>query len=135
MKIHIGKYNDRKPRKVSVKIKAWDTYSMDETLALIIHPMLVQLTDYCSRHRGCAMVDDEDVPIHLRGEGQELYCPRWEYVLGEMVWAFGEHLSDKGEGIFFDAAGELDEVGLRAYAERKTTGFCLFGKYYQGLWT
>ena len=136
MKIHIGKYtNGSKPRKINVKIDPWDTHSMDDTLAHVIHPMLVQLAEYCGRHGGCAMVDDEDVPIHLREEGEEQYYPRWAYILDEMIWAFGEYVGEEGDAQFFDDAGELDVAGLHAYQERKTNGLRLFGKYYQGLWT
>jgi hypothetical protein len=41
MKIRIGPY--RKNRAVHVEIEPHDTWNMDTTLALIIHPMLVQL--------------------------------------------------------------------------------------------
>jgi hypothetical protein len=78
MKIHIGNYtNGSKPRKINVKIDPWDTHSMDDTLAHVIHPMLVQLAEYCGRHGGCAMVDDEDVPIHLREEGEDWNAELW----------------------------------------------------------
>ena len=61
MKISIGKYpkDPTKQQKVSIKIDPWDTWSMDLTLALIIHPMLKQL--HKTSH-GAPYVDDEDVP-------------------------------------------------------------------------
>ena len=45
MKVKIGDYKDDGEREISVKIDKWDTYSMDHTLAMIAHPMLVQLRD------------------------------------------------------------------------------------------
>ena len=41
MKVSIGPY--RKNRAERVIIEPHDTYNMDQTLAMIIHPMLVQL--------------------------------------------------------------------------------------------
>ena len=51
------------PRFKIIKLDRWDTWSMDHTLADIILPMLKQLRD--TKH-GSPMVDDEDVPEHLR---------------------------------------------------------------------
>ena len=136
MKVHIGSYKENKPRKIEVRIDSWDTYSMDHTLALIIHPMLVQLAEWCARNQSCSVVEEEDAPIHLDwgDEDAEAY-PRWKYVLDEMMWAFGEHIKEDGEAQFYDDNGDIDEEGLTAYMERKQNGFRLFGKYYQGLWT
>ena len=134
MKVHIGRYTENKPRKIKVRIDPWDTYSMDHTLALVIHPMLVQLAEFCARHQSCSVVEDEDVPLHLHGDEEGIY-PRWKYVLDEMVWAFGEHSKEDGDAQFFDTNRELDVEGFTAYMERKQNGFRLFGKYYRGLWT
>ena len=41
MKVRIGPY--RKNRATRVEIEPHDTWSMDHTLAMIIHPMLIQL--------------------------------------------------------------------------------------------
>ncbi len=43
MKVSIGKYPKKGEQKISVRIDPWDTWSMDRTLALIVHPMLKQL--------------------------------------------------------------------------------------------
>ena len=44
MKISIGKYPKKDgEQKKSIRIDPWDTWSMDHTLAEIIHPMLKQL--------------------------------------------------------------------------------------------
>ena len=60
MKVKIGKYrkNDKK-RRVEVKIHRYDTWSMDHTLALIIHPMLVQLKE---KNHGYFSTESEDAP-------------------------------------------------------------------------
>ena len=100
------------PRIEYVKIDRWDTWSMDNTLALIILPMLKQLRD--TKH-GSPMVDIEDVPEDLRIVGHEDWSTqkelkfedqeqyekdswdithrRWDWVLNEMIFAF-EHTVD-----------------------------------------
>lgn len=137
-----------------VKIDRQDTWSMDHTMAHIIVPMLRQLK---ATKQGSPMVDLEDVPEHLHpktpasasnGYIDETVHERWAWVMGEMIWAFEQELVDDSESKFHDHSGvdnnaplntqinqiKTDWDGLRAYQERKTNGFRLFGKYYQGLW-
>ncbi len=69
MKVRIGPY--RKNRATRVEIEPHDTYSMDCTLAMIIHPMLVQLK--ATQH----------------GHPSNLTEQEWDEILDEMIWAFG----------------------------------------------
>jgi hypothetical protein len=145
----------KRSRQVYVRIDKYDTWSMDHTLAHIILPMLKQL--HATKH-GAPNVDDEDVPEHLKSTAaqpkEEEYdidsnhFLRWDYVLDEMIWAFEQQVSDTGDQQFYDHGenipGEdfmesikrmkVDEVGLKAYHERKKNAFRLFGKYYEALW-
>lgn len=148
----------KRHRQVYVRIDKYDTWSMDHTLAYIVLPMLKQLQ--ATKH-GSPFVDDEDVPQPLRSTApgardrceeswdlDEHFHERWEYVLGEMIWAFEQQVDDNSESQFFDhgtkVPGEtfedsmnrlkVDEVGLKAYHKRKANGFRLFGKYYENLW-
>jgi hypothetical protein len=92
-----GKIN---PKINYVKIDRWDTWSMDHTLSFIILPMLKQLSE---SKQGAPMVADEDVPEHLRSTSakpkedeydvDEFHFQRWDWVLGEMIFAF-EHIQD-----------------------------------------
>jgi len=131
MKVHIGRYPKKEglERKVSVKIDPFDTWNMDYTLALIIHPMLIQLKENA---HGAPRVDDEDVPDELKStastepkkhewEPDSTWHSRWDWVLDEMIWAFETHLDDESQF-------KVELFG------RKRNGFCLFGKYYQALW-
>lgn len=87
----------KKKRKIKVKIHKYDTWSMDHQLSYIIHPMLVQLKE---TKYGSPNVDDEDVPEHIRStsakpkedewDTDEFFHDRWDWVINEMVWAFGE---------------------------------------------
>lgn len=138
-----------------VKIDHWDTWSMDHTLAYMIVPMLKQLKQ--DKH-GAPMVDDEDVPEHLRSTSappkeneydiDDFHFQRWDWVMDEMIWAFEQKLIDDDDGKFFDWSEvdrsqsineqaklvKIDREGLDAHHARKTNGYRLFGKYYEGLW-
>lgn len=113
MKVYIGRYpkNLDKERKVSVRIDTWDTWSMDNTLAHIITPMLKQLK---ATQHGAPKVDLEDVPEDIRPEKlvgeydvDENYFKRWEYVLDEMIFAFESKLTD-WEYQFWKTKPEID---------------------------
>ena len=147
------------PRVMYVKIDRWDTWSMDHSLAHIIHPMLVQLNE--TKH-GAPYTDDEDVPDEIKSTNAEPkenewdtdsnHFKRWDYVLNEMIWAFEQELKDDDENEFFDHSEcgdekfpwnkdgqyisklKLDKEGLEKHQKRKANGFRLFGRYYQNLW-
>jgi hypothetical protein len=146
------------PRFNYVKIDRWDTWSMDHTLAHIIHPMLVQLQK--DKH-GAPYTEDDDVPEYLRSymaqpkenewDTDSLHFMRWDWILNEMIWAFEQELKDDDESQFFDHSEcgdekpwdkdgkyvsklKLDTEGLEKHQKRKANGFRLFGRYYQNLW-
>jgi len=147
------------PRFNYVKLDRWDTWSMDHTLAYIIHPMLVQLNK--TKH-GAPYTEDDDVPEYLRSymaqpkenewDTDSLHFMRWDWILNEMIWAFEQELKDDDESQFFDDSEcgdekfpwnkdgqyvsklKLDKEGLEAHQKRKANGFRLFGRYYQNLW-
>lgn len=147
-------------RKVVVKIHYYDTWSVDDTLAPIILPLLKQLKE--TQH-GYPFTDDEDVPEELRssaapalteeekncGAPDQLHEKRWEWIMNEMIWAF-EQLNDPDHDNQFwqgrDDLADIDNItehikrvkcdfdGLKAHEERIRRGTTLFGKYYQALW-
>lgn len=142
------------PRFEYVKIDRWDTWSMDCTLAIVVLPMLKQLQK--DKH-GSPRVDDEDVPDDIKSTAAEPkenewdtdsnFHKRWEYVLNEMIWAFEQKVKDDDENEFFDHSNDkgmpwdkeyvgpkVNWEGLKAHQARKTNGYRLFGKYYEGLW-
>lgn len=93
---------------------------------------------------------------HKLVEGEGDVHGRWDWVLNEMIWAFEQHMDDNADSQFhkgkMDAKwlklddekfqlvkGEndnhkFDVDGYLKWQERKSNGFRLFGKYYQGLW-
>lgn len=146
MKVRIGPY--RKNRATRVEIEPHDTWSMDHTLAMIIHPMLVQLK--ATKH-GAPNVDAADVPKELRatkkqlsaysktGETDDNYFKRWDWVLDEMIWAFGHKSKsiDAGDMCADKCASFGDPVCKACMKETQTrlnSAFLLFGKYYENLW-
>ena len=78
MKVRIGPY--RKNRAEHVEIEPHDTWSMDCTLAMIIHPMLVQLK--ATQHGHPANLTEQE----------------WDQILDEMIWAFGHKSKEMDAG-------------------------------------
>ena len=154
MKVKIGKFPQHWPwsnlmydwfgyepeQKIKVKIDPWDTWSMDHTLAPIILPMLIQLK---KEKHGAPNVDPKDVPIPLRpkkqdvlkykeiGETDEKFFERWDWVMGEMIYAFDCKANKDDAYMRFDIE---DRDAMNKEQERISNGFRLFGKYYENLW-
>ena len=109
-------------RKVDIHIDYYDVWSMDHTLSLIVHPMLLKLKEV--KH-GSPWVDDEDVPEHLRstaapeltqeqkdcGHIDVLFHDRWVWVLDEMIYSFASNLDDDWDDQF--------ETGVREYINKE----------------
>jgi hypothetical protein len=107
----------RPERTIKVRIDSWDTWSVDHTLAYIIHPLLVQLR---KEVHGSPYVDNRDVPVELRstsapaltqeqkdcGDIDDNHHKRWEWVLDEMIFAFHSKIDDSWENQF--ESGESD---------------------------
>ena len=152
--------HSKQKRTIKVQIDPWDTWSMKDTLAHIILPMLKQLK--ATKH-GAPYVDLEDVPKELHGKKQEeqgelddKHFERWDWVLDEMIFAFDSKVNDGWEEQFETGESDLqwkkleggmsqmiegpnhtkvyDWEGREAYEKRIQNGFRLFGKYYQSLW-
>ena len=155
--------DSKRSRKISVRIDRWDTWSMDDTLAHIILPMLRQLQ--ATKH-GSPFVDDEDVPDHLKStaappkendwDTDDNHHLRWDWVLDEMIFAFENKLNEDWQDQFRSGeidfrfkkldngmsemirgendTSETDWDGIKAYQARISNGFRLFGRYYEALW-
>jgi len=156
--------DSKKKRKIEIHIDRWDTWSMDNTLALIVLPMLKQLKE--TKH-GAPYVDPKDVPKELQpkkqtkkqkdnGETDSTHFERWDWVLDEMIFAFDSKVNDDWEEQFETGTSDIqwkkledgnsqmvegpnhtrvyDWEGRKKYEERISNGFRLFGKYYNNLW-
>lgn len=155
MNVLIGPYVDApETRQIEIRIDPFDTWGADHTLALIIVPMLKQLK---TTKQGAPLVDDEDVPEHLRStaappkehewDTDANHFKRWDWVMDEMIWAMEQVIKDD-DGQFYDHSEvneeadfntqlhqiKIDRDGLQQYHERIQNGCLLFGKYFQSLW-
>lgn len=100
----INRWSNNRKRTEQIHIDSYDVWSADHTLALIIHPVLVELRN---QKHGSPTVDVDDVPEHLRpsvmpsaenGYVDDTHHERWAWVLDEMIWAFEQAKSgDYGE--------------------------------------
>lgn len=111
----LNRWSNNRDRKINIRIDSYDVWSADHTLALVIHPVLVELQ---KQKQGSPNVDDEDVPENLRstaaapkeneGDTDDNHHLRWEWVLGEMIWAF-EQCTDwnHGDSIFHHNVDQL----------------------------
>ena len=147
-------FDQKRKRNIYVRIDRWDTWGMDNTLAHIVLPMLKQLK--ATKH-GSPHTDDFDTPQHLwstnakpktnEWDTDEFWHQRWDYIIGEMIWAFEQELDEHAEDKFYEHCTnkelsleqqieniKVDEQGLNQHNHRKQNGFRLFGKYYQALW-
>ena len=103
----------KRKRKEYVRIDAYDTWSMDSTLAPIILPMLKQLK---ATAHGAPFVDDEDVPEELKStsappkeseyDTDANHFKRWEWVLNQMIHAFECKVDDSWQDQY--RSGEID---------------------------
>ena len=123
---------EKRKRTIKIHIDDYDVWSMDNTLAMIILPMLKLLKE---KKHGSPMVDDEDVPMHLRCPNNssnesvqydlfaceefdnmvwESYHKKWEWVIDEIIWAFEQKLDDNWEEQYWIEKPKLD---LADYSE------------------
>lgn len=151
---------NRTERKITVKIHDYDVWGMDHTLSLIIVPMLKRLKE---KKQGSPHVDDADVPDELRsasarptlteeeqhfGYADANFHARWEWALGEMLWAMEQVVDEDADSAFYEHPPEndslscaelvrrmkFDKAGYLKWQARKQHGLLLFGKYFEALW-
>ena len=152
-------------RKIEVVVHDFDVYSADQTLAIVILPVLRKLKE---ANAGAPFVRNEDVPKELQRpndvEDHEIddnWYDRWRYVLDEMIWSL-EQVLDDWESRFYSGEVDMsfnekthddegnplaefvlgpnhtfvfDEKGYAEYEKRIDRGLTLFGRYFRALWT
>jgi hypothetical protein len=100
-------------------------------------------------------VSPPEKEYHVDGK----YSERWDWVLGEMIFAFESKVDNTWEDQFYSGESDIkfvpvdvdgttsyelqsgpndtfkvDTEGRNAYTARIQRGFILFGRYYQNLW-
>jgi hypothetical protein len=126
-----NRIHSKKQRKINIELDRYDTWSMDHTLALIIHPMLVQLRD---TNHGFFCADREDVPSIPDNDDETLVEQRYNWIMEEMIWTFDQLKNDDDYDLFYTKENGWDMEAKLKYNERIRNGLRLFGKYYQNLW-
>lgn len=104
MKINISDYDTDGKRDVDVDISGHDLYSLDHTLALIIHPALVAYKEKAAGHPG-GITQDE-----------------WDDILDKMIFAFERYTEDD-----FIYTNDEDH-------KKMSEGMKLFAEWYHHLW-
>lgn len=134
----INKITANRKRNIKIRIDPHDTWSMDHTLALIIHPMLVQLRD---TNHGYFFSDPEDAPSVGKGDDTDHGLSdskaqeRYNWIMEELIWTFNAIKNDDDyEEFFCENNNVWDQEGLRKQEGRIKNGLRLFGKYYRSLW-
>ena len=144
--------DNKRQRKIKIKLHNYDTWNMDATLALIIVPMLKQLKE---TSHSLGNIHPDDCPPELRGnfdsdDHDTHYSPeRWDWFMDELIWTFTQlDPRTNGESQFFNHSKvnktdnineqiksiKVDHEGLIAYNARIDNGLRLFGKYARTLW-
>lgn len=128
-----------KKRHVIIDIHDYDTWSADYTLAMVIHPVLVEFRKEENLNSYPMAIDPEDIPdsvLAISGSDQfELGMIRWKWILDEMIWAFVNILDEDSDTKFYNIEEKtMDIEKYKAHNQRIENGLRLFGKYYQNLW-
>lgn len=153
MKVYIGPYPDEGERDVQVELHDYDTYNADETLSLIILPVLKALRDekcgtpITAEADAPQFPDDRETDEFNRGFNED----RWKFILNEMIWAFEQNVDPDNDDRFWTDTGVPAETGLakrlglneqtfdkegwKAHDARIQNGLRLFGTYFRSLWT
>lgn len=111
MKVDIGPYEDG--RHIQVEVEPHDTWNLDQTLALIIHPSLLKMKEEKNSYPGDLQTYSE-----------------WEVILDKMILSFERIktlFEDEPEGF------STNEEYTKYYDEIRE-GLNLFSKYYLNLW-
>ena len=132
---------EHKKRRTWVHIDNYDVWSMDHTLALIIHPLLLRLKTQKHGYARKGLKNKWDWDNYAEA--------RYSWMLDELIWTF-EQLADEddGESQFYDHTESnkekdfaksmkklrVDRAGLEAHQKRIENGLRLFGKYFRTLW-
>lgn len=118
-----------------VKIDRWDTWSMDHTLGHIALPMLKQLK---ATQHGSPFTDDDDVPEELKStsappkeneyDTDANHSKRWDWILGEMIFAFEHKLDDSWQDAYRSGTHDIIWVPVDPQGNEVPKGE---HKYYQ----
>ena len=116
-----------------IHVDKWDVHSMDITLAKIIHPMLLELKKQDLNYPILGSEHNDCFPEKLQVQtdfdpefdDDKIMVLRWEYLLEEMIYAFG---------IISSEVQYNDTEMYTVDNERVQKGLQYFGRFYNSLW-
>ena len=100
-----------------IKIDYWDSWSADYTLALLIHPVLVQLKNTTNSY---PEITDEDVYPEITD-----YEKKWDAVLQDMINTFAVYVTEE----YWDRDRWTEQQ-----IEEFNRGLSYFSRFYTHLW-
>ena len=123
MKVLIGEYRDDDlDREIDVTIDNYDIWSLDHTLAYIIHPALLLLKE---KKQGSPNIDDDDVPDYLKStsappkenewDTDENWFKRWDWIMDEMIWSFKTKIDIDHDKEFYSGTHDLPFIKSKEY--------------------
>ena len=115
-----------------VHIDKFDVYNMDNTLATIIHPMLLEIKKQDVNYPVIGHEENDCFPTELQipddfdmeFDDNFILKQRWAYILDEMIFAFGVIASEE----YYNVRNQ-EEI-----TTRMNRGLEYFGKFYNCLW-
>lgn len=121
MKINMKKYPKKGfRRKCNVQIDYWDTWNLDNTLARIIYPALLQLKatkhgipgEFVNDVGGADYEEQESFEFYKESHNTawEEGSKRWDEVLDKMIWSFGQIAYVDYDDQYHHGKGEYDWV-------------------------
>lgn len=121
MKVNIGKFPKKYgERKIDVKIEGFDSWNLDQTLALIIYPALLQLK--ATKHgvpselvndvggEDYAQQDSFDFYKESHQDSFNIACERWDEILDKMIWSFEQLIKGDYDDLYRHGTAEVDWV-------------------------
>ena len=117
MKIKLGPYPKKGYRKVDIHIDHYDTWNMDNTLASIIYPMLIQLK--ATKHGvpsefaevGGESYESQDSFDFYKENTDKLFEEKnkeWDDILDKMIWSFQQLAHDNYDDKYHHGTPKYD---------------------------
>ncbi len=142
--------DDKKERKIKVKVDKYDIWSAEHTLALVILPVLKEFRKAEKYGVPCGL-DIAYIPLDDAEEDKQMLI--WNELLDKMIWSFEQIINDDDDfwiqkpnfddcetgSEFVDrisngSGGKYDHEARKKYDEKIQEGLDLFAKHFRNLW-
>jgi hypothetical protein len=117
----INKLARNRQRKIKIRVDYDDLISMDDTISIIIHKMLVEFRKHNTGYPCYGDTDDylEYIPEDLKTDEERHY-----WMLDELIWTFEYLSSDR----------KYESENYEEESKRASKGLKIFGRYFTTLW-